>query len=197
MFTSMFSSRWRTVQKWSTHLGDRHMGNHEIPGHTRSGVCPGIRPEVGTLAGDVSICSDMEGTDWCSGNIPWSSDRLSPPRPASPPWSANLAWWIISVRSGDRQGQVLDTMPGGQVGQVELGDFAAASVRGSVGLAYRQLLRKVIGCWGKTGGDISAWGKLSQTVIVQSGVIGALVRAILSDRSGTVMIVNCICAVWE
>ncbi len=161
MSTYMFSSRWRTVKKWSTHLGDSHMGNHEIPRrrHARSGVCPGIWPEVGTLAGDVSICSDMEGADWCSGNISWNSDRLSPPRTTSPPWCGNLAWCIILVRSGDRQGQVLDTMPGGQVGQVELGDFAAASVWGSIGLAY--CLRKVIGCWGKKRDDISALGKLT------------------------------------
>lgn len=39
------------------------MGNHKIPGDSRarSGVRPGVRSEVGTVAGDVSICSDMEG----------------------------------------------------------------------------------------------------------------------------------------
>lgn len=41
---------------------------------------------------------------------------------------------------------MFDGVPGGQVGQVELGDFAAASVRGADGLARRLLLRKVIGC---------------------------------------------------
>lgn len=41
---------------------------------------------------------------------------------------------------------MFDTVPGGQVGQVELGDFAAASIGGSASLAYCLLLRKVIGC---------------------------------------------------
>lgn len=41
---------------------------------------------------------------------------------------------------------MFDTVPGGQAGQVDLGDFAAASLRGSASLAYLLLLRKVIGC---------------------------------------------------
>ena len=145
-----------TEQKRWTHLVDRHMGNSELSGESRarSGVCP----EVYTLAGDVSIC-----TDWGSWKIPWSSDRLSPPCAASPPWGGNLLWCVIPVGSGDRQGQVFDAVSGGKVGQVELGDFAAASMSGSAGFNNCLLLRKVIGCWGRTGGDISALDKSTQS----------------------------------
>lgn len=149
-------STWHTEQKWWTHLVDCHMGNCKLSGESRarSGVCP----EVYTLAGDVSIC-----TDWRSWKIPWSSDRLSPPCTASPPWGGNLLWCVIPVGSGDRQGQVFDAVPGGKVGQVELGDFAAASMSRSAGFNDRLLLRKVIGCWEKTGGDISALDKSTQS----------------------------------
>lgn len=41
---------------------------------------------------------------------------------------------------------MFDAVSGGQVGQVELGDFAGSSMRGSAGLAHRLLLREVIGC---------------------------------------------------
>lgn len=52
-------------------------------------------------------------------------------------------WGIISVRSGDRHGQVFGS--GRKAGQVELGDFAAPSMWGSAGLEGL-LLREVIGC---------------------------------------------------
>lgn len=84
----------------------------------------------------------MMGNTRCLRNISRSSDRLPPPCPAPPSWDGNLPWGIVLFCSGDKR--VFGS--GGKARQVELGDFAAASMRGSAVLASRLLLRKVVGC---------------------------------------------------